>query len=455
MSRLLRHPWFLLVVQIAVLACLLVMLGRFRPEVVPDTASYANFPLTQPEAALRQIRPFLYPLVLACSSLLGADFAAVPALHFVAHVAAVVLFMRALRAWKCPPTQAMVVASGLLWSSTLQRYQQCIAPDTLALSVAIGAVSFLLMLIRSPSKRGLWLMLGVCLFATYQMRPAYLFMLPLIPLLAVPLDWLARPASDFSRATTRQLTLRLLAVAMLPLLLFATLRWVVVGHFGLVSFGGYNAAGVMGQFLTDDMTEELPVEVQALAKNALRRRDALVTGSSLNAEVTTSYSMIESRFDTYTWQIYAPAARDQAPDDLLLTNSLLAKLARSIGFRKPRYYAIWLVKAGHRGTYTIFSELLFNQAVLLLLAAYVLIHLRIVWLRRTGSLPASVVSGDHTDITSMLLLIALAFSFSKLALVILTTPPLGRFMEAAGVFYPAVLASAVYDQASRMTGRTG
>ncbi|MBP90244.1 MAG: hypothetical protein CMJ64_26635 [Planctomycetaceae bacterium] len=453
MSRLLRHLWLVLAAQVVVLACLLALLGRFRPEVVPDTASYSDFPLSEPRAALQQIRPFMYPLVLAFSSLLGADFAAVPFFHFIAHILAVLLFMKALQAWDCRPMQATVVASGLLWSSTLQRYQQCVAPDTLALSAAIAAISLLLMLVRSPNKRTVSLLLGVCLFATYQMRPAYLFMLPLMPLLAVPLSWLARPADDFDQQAAYRLATRLAVVAFVPLLLFAGLRWVVVGHFGLVAFGGYNAAGVMGQFLTAEMVPELPADVQPLAMNALQRRDALVARSSLNAEVTTSYTTIENRFDTYTWQIYAPAARDEANGDLLMMNSLLSRFARSIVFRKPRSYAIWIIKAGHRGIYTVFAELLFNQAVLLLLATYVVIQLRIVWLRRMGSLDSTAIDGDQADVTSTLFIVAIAFLFAKLALVIITTPPLGRFMEAASVFYPAVLASVVYDRAQMMMQR--
>ena len=74
MSRLFRHPWSLLAVQAVILACLLGLSGRFRPEVVPDTGSYADFPLTDPQAALQQIRPFLYPLVLALASAWGPDW---------------------------------------------------------------------------------------------------------------------------------------------------------------------------------------------------------------------------------------------------------------------------------------------------------------------------------------------------------------------------------------------
>lgn len=453
MSHLLRHPWLLLAAQVVALAFLLGWLGRFQPEVVPDTASYSSFPLTEPRAALQQIRPILYPLVLASASPWGADFTAVPGIHFIAHVLSVLLFMQALRAWDCRPTQALLVASGVLWSSTLQRYQPCVAPDTLALSTAIAAISFLLMLVRSPGRRALWLLLGGFLLASYHLRPAYLFMLPLMPLLAVPLTWLARPACEFDPLATRRLAVRLFALAFVPLLLFACLRWAAVGHFGLVSFGGYNAAGITGQFLTDEMVGELPVEVRPLAEDALRRRDELVATSSLNAEITTSYTTIENRFDIYTWHVFVPAARAAADDDLLLTNSLLAKLARSIVFLQPQSYVTWLVKAGHRGIYVIFAELLFNPAVLLLLAAYLVIRGRVVWLRRTDASTEEMVRCDGAEITNVLLLVAIGFSFSKLALVILTTPPLGRFMEAAAVFYPALLASAVYDRAAEMVQR--
>jgi hypothetical protein len=44
------------------------------------------------------------------------------------------------------------------------------------------------------------------------------------------------------------------------------------------------------------------------------------------------------------------------------------------------------------------------------------------------------------------LLVAILFSLCKLLLVIVTTPPLSRFVDPAGVFWPAVLAAAVASQ---------
>ena len=64
----------------------------------------------------------------------------------------------------------------------------------------------------------------------------------------------------------------LCSIAIVPFLLFCFLRWVVVGHFGLVSFGGMNIIGIAGQFLTEDMIPKLPETVQPLAVRVLATR---------------------------------------------------------------------------------------------------------------------------------------------------------------------------------------
>src|SRR5260370_19503956 len=68
----------------------------------------------------------------------------------------------------------------------------------------------------------------------------------------------------------------LVAVSTVPFLGFCTYRWAKTGHFGLTSFGGFTAIGVVGQFLTEDLVPDLPEEVRPLALKALERREKLV-----------------------------------------------------------------------------------------------------------------------------------------------------------------------------------
>ena len=114
----------------------------------------------------------------------------------------------------------------------------------------------------------------------------------------------------------------------------------------------------------------MPADVQPLARRALAIRGSLVRSNELTDNVTTSYMTIERRFDANTWVVFVPAAKELSQGDLLQTNSMLSSLARSIVVHRPRHYAVWLLKASVRSVYMIFSKLLVNPFVLLMLGSY-------------------------------------------------------------------------------------
>jgi hypothetical protein len=430
--------------QLVLLGVVLAQCGRLRPEHVPDTSSYTNHPLGNPDAALRQIRTCGYPVFLKVLRPLGSDYRAVPIAQFLCHAAAVVVWMTAMFAWRCPPWQACLTASGVLWSNTQWRYVGTLAADSLALSLAVLTIGLLLLVLQKPRQWTRSVLLCLLLLACYQVRPAYLFLVPLLPLIAPFLNWLLNSGSSFNWRESLRLAAGVAVLSFVPLMAFCGLRWAVVGEFRPVSFEGYNACGVVGQFLEEDLAESLPTELQPLAREALAKRRSLVRAGELTDHITTSYMTIEGRFDTMTWLVFAPAARELAQDDLVRTNSLLSSLAQSIVIQRPGYYAIWLLKAAIRGIYMIFSQLLLNPFVLLSLGSSLIVYYWIVVLRRKRQLTSEpAATGPAADMVSAMLLIAVCFAGCKLALVMITTPPLGRFMEAAAVFFPATLAAAL------------
>lgn len=434
----------------AALLLAMIVSGRLSPERAPDTASYERFPLREPTIALRQIRTAGYPLLLAAASPLGADHSAVPLLQALLHCLAVAALMGSLRAWSLSRGASCLAASGVLWSNTQWRYAGTLVADSAGLSAAVLTVAALLWLLRRRTTLA-WVATGALLFATYQFRPAYLFLVPLLPLLALGVQWLLAP--ERPRRSRWRIAGGVALLAALPLLAFCGIRWAVVGHFHLVAFGGYNASGVTGQFLDERLASQLPEHLQPLAREALRRRAELIAAGELTGEVTTSYSAIEQRFDASTWRVFVPAARQMSKGDLLRTNQLLTDLAAAIVVARPRLYLTWLAKASVRGVYLTFAELLVNPFVLAILFAWLLLHFRLIALRRQvppASDPSRAVgargASTDADAFSLLLLVAVAFAAGKLALIVITTPPLGRFTEAAGVLVPAAVAAAVAEQ---------
>jgi hypothetical protein len=227
-----------------------------------------------------------------------------------------------------------------------------------------------------------------------------------------------------------------------PLLLFCAARWLVVGSFGLAFFTGHNFAGIVGQFLTEEMVEQLPSDVMPLARAALaRRQDLAARDSSFSVEVTRSYVTIENRFNASTVLIFAAAAQEIYQGDPVRMNDGLMRLSLAMIRLRPADYAVWLIKAFCRGVYMIASELVINPVYLILLALLAVSHGRYVWhWSKRGLRP---LSADRAYVLQFntVLLVALAFSLSNVLLVILTAPPLGRYMDAAGIFWPAVIAA--------------
>lgn len=490
MKSLLRQPLFWIVLQGFVFGGVLGWTGRLEPERAADTGSYERFPFGSLSSALSHARTFGYPAFLQISGALAPEYRAVPVCHWIAHVLAVGGFYWGLRhVLRCPWT-SLAAASSLFCSNVILRYLSALTADSLASSGSILTIGFLLRGVaaespsqplnaESPTESSVetagwarWLPLGLATFATYQIRPAYLFLVPLLPVLG----WLllrllrfrkplptrephvsSRPVSS-RPVSSRRTVVALSAWCLLPLLAFCSLRWLVVGQFSLVSFSGNNLAGVVGVFLTAEMVPELPADLRPLAKAALeRRRQVAESDPSFSAAFTLDYMEIEKRFDASTWRVFVESARGIYGDDQKQINSQLRRLATAIVRARPKYYLIWLGKAAWRGVYMIVSEIVANPMYLLLLGLLAAVHGRYVVLRlralagaqrgarRGMAQPGSSAESEREELieASTLLLVAISFAATKLLLVIITSPPLGRFMDPAGVFLPTVIVAAI------------
>ena len=439
-AKLVRKPPFWLFVQSLALAVALAASGKFEPVRVFDTTSYEQFRFAPPAESLRAMRTFGYPLLLRFGALLAPSHAAVPALHFLLHVLAVVVFWVGLKRVIRSDWTRLAVASSLLYSNVLLRYVNALAADSLASSLAIATMGCLLLALFGQPRRVYWWALALSVFATYQVRPAYLFLIPLVPALAVALRWLATPRSA-PGPPWRSLALSSIAVVLIPLLAFCTVRWLAVGRFSLVSFGGNNFAGVVSVFLTADDVGRLPPDVRPLAKAVVRRRREMAASvPGYSPDVTLDYMGIERPWNVNTAQVCVPAARDVYGNDWPEMDRGLWRLALAIVARKPLCYGVWLAKAFVRGVYLIASHYVMNPVYFVLLFVMAGSHAYYVVLRKRSREETTAADPDFFVEFNALWLIAVAFALSKLLLVIVTSPPLGRFTDAAGVFFACALA---------------
>jgi hypothetical protein len=185
----------------------------------------------------------------------------------------------------------------------------------------------------------------------------------------------------------------------------------------------------------------MPAAVQPLAGaiGILRQARAAVS-PDFPAQPTSSYMVIEGQFDAAAWEVCVPAAREHCGAGWPEINRSLLEYSAAVIRCRPGAYANWLAKAFVRGWYMIVSELIMNPiylTVMLLLCAVQAVM--VVQLKRSPTPVMRSLPDRSFWEFNTLALVALSFALAKVLFVILTTPPLGRFTDAAGMLLPLVL----------------
>lgn len=306
---------------------------------------------------LGTIRTPGYPLFLRVVDRLCRGFACLPEIQLALYCLAAMGLAAALRRFGLSHVAAAAGASPILYSSLVPHMAPSVMTDIPAAGLALGTISLLLVLLVEP-RRGtvraaLALGIGLCLALAYLVRPAYLFLVVLVPAAGLALPLPGPGAPGLRRRLKRTATLA--ALSLTPLLLWCSLRWAVVGHFGLVSFSGYNLVGIAGSMLDEEVIAGLPQEEKPLARNILEKRRQLGLAP---VDADTPYAGWREPLGINSWRIAVPAARwawrEQAsrgqepavslPRDVYV-NHRLSRLSKAIIRQRPGLYIAWLARA--------------------------------------------------------------------------------------------------------------
>jgi hypothetical protein len=371
----------------------------------------------------------------------------IPTTQALAFLGAILLFWYSIRSYTGSGWLAFAFAAPLYYAS-IWRLVARIQPDFLAAALALVSVSLLILIASRPGVRLLWIALTLAVFTAYLVRPTYVFLVALIPVMGVVL----RLALENRRlARSLFMGLGLLAATALPFLSFSTLRWVLVGDFGLVSFGGYNLIGVTASLLDQDLVDELSRN-QALAEDILRDREGRNwSPMPLGGDTGIWYS----QHNPNVWRISAVhAARrlqvdgpSDDPGDLvtphpsMAVNRVFKQLSWDIIRKKPLHYAHW-VRYTLAQTLTRTTEEPGVRWPAILIAVSLPVAL---FLRRAGLAPERSDAAQRRDRLLALLALGLAFFAVHATTVALVNLTYSRFLYAAALLLPPVLCGVLFE----------
>ncbi len=429
---------------------------RFQPIYEPDSHAYLEFDWSSTEAVLGTNRTIGYPLFVAAVRTVSDDPRAIPFSHWLALVFAAFVFQEGLIALGVRSYTVLWCAGTLLLGRGIIKFGPLVLSDSLAISLAIAATGCFFASLSAPRRWGAWCGLILLTFSGYQTRPAYLFLIPLWPVFCLTADRLIlRRGAPWLVSIRRGAAYA--AATVIPFVLFCSLRWALVGHWGLVSFGGYNLFGVVGQFLDEDSAATLPADLQPLAREMLKKR-----AQWANYEPPVNFLAMEQMYNPTVWEMAVPTIRERHEDKNVRVNHELSQLSRELLKRHFRQYCQWLLWNSVHAFKVIFLLVLTDHGTGLLCLVFGGLQAWSLWRGPHLCLPKPAIRTDtsNTDITAvrflewhLLLWTAIAFVSAKGLLVILVEPANERYMTGAMPLLPAALAVLLVHYLESRTGR--
>jgi hypothetical protein len=256
----------------------------------------------------------------------------------------------------------------------------------------------------------------------------------------------------------------LAALVLAPLLAWCSLRLAVVGHFGVVSFTGYNLIGLTASMLDGPLAARLPPSDRVLAGQILEwRRERgwrpVRAGSTL--------SKWRRPFNANSLEA-GRAARALAEGDLPTTvprarrralvnveaDRRLTRLSLAVLRARPEVYLAWL-RLGWRSSLAATGADPWVWVPALLLAASLVGAAGLDRSRRVRAMPAEAGRLGPGRPAWGLLLASLGYFLAALGLVLLVEVPYARYLAAAELLLPGALAATAVEVWVRRRGRSG
>ncbi|MEM9364608.1 MAG: hypothetical protein AAGD07_01345 [Planctomycetota bacterium] len=426
--------------------------GGLTPTVVPDSWSYVEYPWGDAAAMARSIRTPGYPLVLRlCGATSMNDTGGLSLVCWIQallHVLVCQLFALECRRWCVPAWVAQVLAVILILGNTAWHHLTTVASDSLAFSVGVLSVATVLRLWRLSGYRSA-VALGGLVTLAIAIRPAYLSLLMWTPAMVLlqPRGTAVRPTS-----TRRRQAGVVLGIPFVWLLCWCGFRGVVAGDFGLLPFGHQNLAGVTVQLVDNEELERLLPPADTIARKVAGIRAEMTEPHADAGGMTisdpfdsrprppatrraSSATDLENRWDVMTYSVVIPAAAAVTDGDIIEQHRALSQLNRAIITTYPQRYLRWWLLGVRRGIWGSVANVVMHPVFLVaFLCLAGLCFLRSLGITRwKGNRPRAF---SASPLSNALAVLALSYALMGISFVALTSPPIGRFADAAFAFVP-------------------
>lgn len=455
-------------------ACLLVACATLDYfEVCPiDIDTYAltlrdfedHFLAGKPTGILADQRTLGYPFFALAVKKISPSLTALPFCQMVVRVLSVWVFYAGLRRVQFGGWLSLCMATTLYYANNVFSTDFCprvtqLMTDSVGESLLIMTIGLLLFVLARPALLWPWAALTAALFLTYQVRPAFQFLVVLCPVLGfVLLGLVAR--GEWVRNRWK-VGAGLTAACLLPFLAWCSFRLVMVNHFGLVSFTGNAMAGIAGLILTSDDTlvQELPQEHQEFARALLKRRDDI-----LAKRIPATFGPWQAAFDEdgilvpnitddnglyifAQYDLFQLVADTEFHDDRIAADNKQGQVAAAILRARPSYYAQWVIEALWLTPIRILTaHVVFFYLFWGLVALALVWHLVYVYRWIQGG-PEAVAHGPRGGNgylweLHVMLVLAIPVAAAQAVLVGALIAYLPRYYDTAAVFFPPTAVAA-------------
>ena len=243
------------------------VLGNFSPRIVADTAGYLRIE-TWERVFGEQRTPF-YGWLVNFMEAFAPGYIFLPWLQYLVLLLAMLLLYRGALRYGLSVPAALALTLPLPFGNATLLFLSYVHPEMLAISMLLIALACALYVSRGQSHWSWYLIGGLALGFSYLLKPGFLLFIVLLPVLVV---FLGLHANADDRLVVLQRALIVCLIGLLPFMVYSGVRYAAVGHFHVVSFGGYAGTGLSSQIMDAKTIPRLPTEFQESARAILEER---------------------------------------------------------------------------------------------------------------------------------------------------------------------------------------